>query len=106
MPRTATSFGADLEVDAECFEHAAADLVFERIVAEQAEMAGAAAGRDAGQDGRATGRRRLRGPGVEVGGACGFEFGLAAEFEGQTAEPVGNDRTILVPLSSRSSRIN
>ena len=29
--------------------------------------------------------------GVEVGGAGGFEFGLAAGFEGEAAESVCND---------------
>jgi len=42
--------GADLKVDAEGFQDAAADLVFQRIVAEKPEVAWSAAGRDAGQD--------------------------------------------------------
>src|SRR5206468_2996712 len=39
-----------LKIDAKGFENAAADAIFERIIAEKAKMTWTAAGRDAGQD--------------------------------------------------------
>ena len=82
---------ADLEVDAERFQDAAADLVFERVIAEQAEMARAAAGGDAGEDRDRQTADPFADHRIEVGGACGFEFGLAAELHGEAAESVCND---------------
>src|SRR5262249_11308310 len=57
---------SDLKIDAEGFEDAAADAVFERIVTEQGEVAGTAAGRDAGQHGDRQAADAFAGAGVEV----------------------------------------
>src|SRR5262245_18515432 len=43
--------GLEIDAEAERFEDAAANLEFERVITEQPEMAGTAAGRDAGRDG-------------------------------------------------------
>ena len=53
LPRIATSFGPTSTPMPERLEHAAADVVLERVVAEQAEVPGARAGRDPGRDRRA-----------------------------------------------------
>ena len=78
------------EADAGGFERAAADQVLERIVAEQAEMAGAAAGADAGQDGDAAAEDADFGEGVEVRRVGRFELGQAARLLRQAAEAVGH----------------
>ena len=59
----------ELEADAGGFEGAAADEVLQRVVAEQAEVAGAAAGADAGRDGDAAAADAVAGERVEVA-AC------------------------------------
>ena len=66
-------------------------LVFERIVAEQAEMSRSAARRDARQDGDAQAAHAFADAGVEVRRAGGFQFGLAARLQGQSAQSVGDD---------------
>ena len=50
LPRIATSCGPELEADAGRLQRPAADDVFQRIVAEQAQMPRPAAGRDARLD--------------------------------------------------------
>ena len=79
---------ADLEVDAERFEDAAADAVFERIVAEQAEVAGAAAGRDAGQHRDAQAADAFAGQASRFGVRADLQLGLAARLQGQAAQAV------------------
>src|SRR5690349_16489308 len=52
---------AEFQAEAECFDDAATDLKFERVVAKQAQMAGAAAGRDTGRDRNHSTLRRIFG---------------------------------------------
>ena len=51
LPRAATSDWPELEPDAGGFQYAPPDLVAQRVVAEERQVAGAAAGRDAGANG-------------------------------------------------------
>ena len=53
LPRAATSSGCSVEADAERLQHAAADLVRERVVAEEGQVRRPAARGDAGGDGLA-----------------------------------------------------
>ena len=90
LPRAATSFGLQIEVDAERLEHPAADLVLDRIVAEQAEMARPAAGRDAGADRDRQAADIVPDQGIEIRGRGGLELGRAAGLDRQPAEAVGD----------------
>ena len=65
-----------MKVDAQRFEDTAADAVLERVVAEEGEVAGPAAGRDAGQDRDTQAAHAVAGEGIEVGGRRGFQFRL------------------------------
>ena len=58
---------ADLEVDAERLQDAAADAVLERVVTEQAQVAGAAAGRNSGQNRGAQAANALPGCFIQIG---------------------------------------
>src|SRR5215217_7254298 len=69
--------GLELEADAGRGQGAAADLVGERVVAEQAEVAGARAGGDAPGDRVVQAQRALAGQPVEVGGVGLGELGAA-----------------------------
>ena len=80
----------ELEADAGGFERAAADEVLQRVVAEQAEVAGPAAGADAGQHGDAAAEDAALGERVEVGRVGRFELGQAARLLRQAAEAVGH----------------
>ena len=82
----------DLKVDAERLQDAAADAVFERVVAEQAQVPGPAARRDARQDRQAQPADALAGTGVQVGGAGRFQLGLAAGLQRQPAQAVGDQQ--------------
>jgi hypothetical protein len=83
--------GPDLEVDAQRFEDAAADAVLERVVAEQAEVAGAAAGGDARQDRDAHAADAFAGQRVEVRRPRRLEFRLAVRLDRQAAQAVRNE---------------
>jgi hypothetical protein len=61
--------GADVEADADGFENAAADDILQGVVAEQPEVAGAAAGGDAGTDRLVEAEGRSLGEAVEIGTA-------------------------------------
>ena len=80
----------EFEADAGGFEGAAADHVLQRVVAEQAEVAGAAAGADAGQHGDAAAEDADFGERVEVRRVGRFELGQAARLLRQAAEAVGD----------------
>ena len=81
----------NLKVDAQRFQNAPADAIFERIVAEQPEMSGAAARRDARQDGNAQAADAFTYTGVQVRRASRLEFSFAAQFERKSTEAVGHD---------------
>jgi hypothetical protein len=81
----------ELEADAGRFEGAAADEVGDRIVTEQAEVAGTAAGGDAGGDGDAAATDAFAYELVEVGGLRGFKFGEPARLLRQAAQAVGDE---------------
>ena len=76
------------EVDSEGFEDAAADVVFEGVVAEESEVAGAAAGGDAWQNRNAHAQHTALGERIEVGRVGGFKFGFAAWLKRESAESV------------------
>lgn len=82
---------AELKTDAGGFQHTAADDVFQRIVTEEGQVAGTAAGGDAGLHGNAAAADAALGEGVEIGGAGRFKFGGTAGFHRQAAEAVGNE---------------
>ena len=84
-------FATKVEVDAEGFEDAAADAVLQRVVAEEGEMAGAAAGRDAVADGHGEAADAVGGEAVEVDGVRLFELGAAGLGIGQAAEAVDDE---------------
>ena len=83
--------GPEFEADAGGLEGAAADLELEGVVAEQAEVPGAGAGRDARQHRHARAARAPGGEPVEVGGGGRFELGLAPRIQRQAAEAVGHE---------------
>ena len=64
----------------------------QRIVAEQTEVARPAARRDARQDGDAQAADAVAGAGVEVRRAGRLQFGLAARFQRQAAQAVGDQQ--------------
>ena len=72
----------EFHAQTEGFNHAAADLKFQRIIAKQSEMAGAAARSDAGGDRNHASLRAVPGQAVEVGGGGGFERGEIILFLG------------------------
>ena len=76
-------------------------LVLERVVAEQAEMARPAAGRDAGQDRDAQAADLPSTQGVEVRRAGRFQLGLAARLERQAAQAVGHQQDDLAGVAER-----
>ena len=88
------------EVDAEGFEHAAAGLVHEGVVAEQGQVAGAAARGDARGNGVVETARPGAGEFVEVRGAGGLEFGRPPGLAGQPAQPVEHVEQHLAPAAS------
>jgi hypothetical protein len=86
-----------LEADPGRREGAAADLVGQRVVAEQAEVAGARPGGDAAGDGVVQAKGALAGHPVEVGGVGLGELGAA--FDGPVAaEPVHHQQEGLAAL--------
>ena len=88
--------GLKFEAQAEGFNDAASDLIFQRVVAEQAEVARAAARGDAGRDGDHAALGADAGEGVEVRGAGGFERGEEILFRGgDVAQAVEDESAIL-----------
>jgi len=84
---------ADGEVDAEGFQNPATDAVFQRIVAKEAEVAGAAAGGDAGRGGNHAALRRVLGDFVEVRRRGGLERRQVILFLGSdVAQAVEDDQ--------------
>ena len=83
--------GTELEADAGRFQCAAADHIFQGIVAEQAHVAGTAAGRNAGQHRDGTAERADLGQGIEVGRLGRFEFRRTARRHRQAAQAVGHE---------------
>ena len=104
LPRTATSLVADLEVDPERLQDAAADAVFERVVPEEAQVPGPAARRDARQDRQAQTADALAQAqasrlGVRAVSSSVFPPGCS----GSPPSPSATSRTIFESLVSRSS---
>ncbi len=84
--------GLQFHAEAERLDDAATDLKFQRVVAEQAEMAGPAAGRDAGRDGNHAALRGILRELVEVRRVRGFERREIILFlRGDVAEAVEDD---------------
>ncbi len=82
--------GSDGESDASGFEDAAADNVFEGIVAEKPEMARAAAGGNAELDWEHASQNARFGQPIQIGRFCRLQFGRPTRLHGQTAEAVGD----------------
>jgi hypothetical protein len=79
---------AQVELDAEGLEHAAADLVLERVVAEEAEVPRPAARGDARRDVSEEPTRRLPGQRGQVGNPGRLELRLPCLRPGQSPEPI------------------
>ena len=84
--------GLQVEVDAGGLEDAAADRVDHRVVAEEREVAGPAAGRDAVADRQREAARAVAGDVVEVRRPGGFELGAAGLRVRQAAEAVHDEQ--------------
>ena len=69
--------------------------MLERVVAEESQMAGTAAGGHAGQHRGGYPAGAHTGQGVKVGNVGGFKFGLAGIRVGQAAQAVGNQQNYL-----------
>jgi len=86
--------GLEIQTETERLDHATTDFKFERVVTEEAEMAGATARRDTGGDGRHATKRGVFGEGVEVGRFGGFERCFETVFfDSDVAEAVQNDES-------------
>src|ERR1051326_2010298 len=87
---------AELKAKTQRFNDTAADLKFERIVAEESEMTRTAAGSDAGRDGDHPALSGLFRESVKVGSHCGFERGeVVLVARGEIAEAVKNEQNKL-----------
>ena len=85
--------GLEFHAEAERLDDAAADLKFQRIIAEQAEMARPAAGRDAGRGGNHPALRGIPGEFVEVRRRGGLERRHVILLRrGDVAEAVEDDQ--------------
>src|SRR5262245_17207079 len=80
--------GPHVKVNAERLQYAATDAVFERVIAEETQVARTASRRDARQNGNGEAAHPLANAGVEIGSARRFKLGFAAQFLGQAAETV------------------
>ena len=85
----------EVEADAQGREDAAADLEAEGIVAEEAEVAGTAAGAHPGGDGTREAEVGAGGQGVEVRGARGLELRLAPWLHREAAQAVHDEQDYL-----------
>jgi hypothetical protein len=82
----------EFHAQAERLDDAAADLEFQRVIAEQAEVAGPAAGRDAGSGGNHAALRGVLGNLVEVRRRGGLEWRQVILFlRGDVAQAVEHD---------------
>ena len=79
-----------LEADAGGLERTAADQVLDRVVAEEAQVARSAAGRDAGKTGMLLPQTPRAGERVEIRRFGGFELGQAARLLRQAAKSVAD----------------
>ncbi len=89
---------AHVQADANRFEHAAPDVVDQRVVAEQREVRRTAARGDAARDRDAQAGAALAGEAVEVGGLGGFQFGQAAGRHRQAAQSVHDQQQNLAAI--------
>ncbi len=80
--------GAQLEADTHRFQHAAPDHVLQRIVTEQAQMAGAAAGRHAAARRLTQTQIALLSQPIEIGRVGIFQFSRAVQFTRQAAQAI------------------
>ena len=80
--------GPQVEADAQGLQDTAADVVDERVVAEEGQVRRAAAGGYAASDGQAEAARALGGQPVQVWGMGGFQFRRAARLDGQSAQAI------------------
>jgi hypothetical protein len=78
------------EVDSEGFQNAATDVVFERVVAEESKVPGAAARSDARQYRNAHSKHSAASERIEVGGIGRFKLCFTAGLQRQTAQSIGN----------------
>ena len=88
----ATSFAPTGKLNPERLENSAADSVFQRIVAEQPEVAGPAAGGYSRQNRNTQSGHAIAGARVQIGGTRGFQFGQTARRQGEPAEAVRNHK--------------
>ena len=79
-----------LEADAGGLQGPAADQVLDRIVAEQAQVSGPAAGGNARGDGIHASLDPVFCQGVQIGGLGGLQFRRSARLDRQPAQPVGH----------------
>jgi len=85
---------------------ASADLDFQRVVAEQPEVAGTAAGRDAVRGGDQPALRRVLGQGVEIGRDRRLERGLVIRGgSGDIAEAVHHQQSHFGPVLQSQVRV-
>jgi len=80
------------EANARGLKRPTADEVLKRIVAEQAQVAWAAAGTDARLDGDTAAANTLLCQCVKMGRGGRFQLGAAARFLGQSAQAVGHEQ--------------
>lgn len=99
--------GFEFNAETERFDDATTNFKFERIVAKQAEVAGAAAGSDAGRDGRQTAHCGVFGERVEIRSFGDFERSAkAGGFGGDIADAVVHDERDFGFVRDREIRIN
>ena len=91
LPRAATSPGCMAKPMPVASKRPAADEVFERVVAKQAQVARPAAGSDAGTDRNAAALHADFGQGIEVRRLGRFQLRLAARRQRQAAQAVGDE---------------
>ena len=82
--------GFEGHVDAQCFQGAAADHVFQRVVTEQSQVTRSATGRDSGQNRRRKAASALLGHGVQVGDMGCFQFRKTRIGMRQSSQSVHN----------------
>ncbi len=82
--------GVDIHADSRGRERPAADIVDQRVIAEQGQVGRAGAGGQASADGDGLAQAALRGETVQIWGLSSLECGRAACFHRQASQPVEN----------------
>ena len=83
---------AEVEIDAQGFQDAAADLIADGVIAEQAQVPRSAAGCDSGKDGNTQPQDSAHTQCVEIGGARRLQFGQVSRLEGEPAQAIGDEQ--------------